>query len=1585
MRRLLRLALPLGLLTALLAPTSAGAQTVTDSGGTGGLTLLASSPTGLTTTSLTGDLTAGSTTVGNLSVDARSVKVGSVITGNGIPSGSVDIAAGPAISASIAASPGGATESGTTVTITTTAAHGLAAGASINIVGVGVAGYNGNFTILTTPTATTFTYTAAAGLAASGGGTVSSLPAGASEVGTTATITTTANHTLAVGSTVTIAGVGVNGYNGTFTVTGVPTPSSFTYTAGSSNLVASGGGTAATSTVVTSVGLLAGVSVDPLGTNNTLAWAARLPGAAGNGITVAYNDPGGGAATLGASVAGNAVTINLGRGEVGATGSGIIAQSSSSTVAAITGNNAAISASPNGATESGNTVTITTTAAHGLAVGDTVNLTGIGVAGYNGNFTVSTVVNTTRFTVLNATTGLAASGGGNAAKLVSGASSNGSTATITTTAAHGLSVGQTVTVSGVGVADYNGTFVVTAIPTLSSFTYSLATTAIAAAAGSLTETGNTVTVTTATPHGLAAGQTVSIAGAGVTAYNGIYTVASAPTGTTFTVTNATSGLLNSGGGTVSRASVAASGGGTVVAKGATQSGSTVTIGTTAAHNLQVGQTVTIAGVGVGGYNGDFTVASIPTTSTFTVNNGAPALADSGGGTAAGHSIVGTGSVNILGAGINASSIVGATEVGTTATITTSTALTGLAVGQRVTIAGLGVAGYNGTFAVTAVNPGGAPANSFTYVAPVSGLGFSSGGSAAVFGLTETANTVTVSMAATHNLGVGQTVTIAGALDAGYNGTFTIVSVPTATQITVTNPTAGLAPSGGGTVGFNGLSETGTTAWVTTRAAHNLQVGQVVTLQNAGAYNGDFIVGTVPTANTFTYTTGAGLTPSGGGSTFTVTSTAQNVIDAVTLGAGQFAAVNDLVSVVPSGTVTGRLSPNASNPPPAGPAVLINGTFTGGVDQALGLSQAATATSAGTALQASFSRRNTDLAFWGNTIVQGDERGIRTFNASNIATPLADYSCNGGYGDVSVYQNLVFRSIDRPQTTDQCAGSKDTFQGLAGGNHSINLPVTTVAPGFEGIRIIDITNPASPTFVKGVATDCGSFSNTLVPDTAHNRVLLYISSFPNVGLDTSATTPSAFGNTCKRNGATDRLGHSKITIVEVPLGAPATAHVLKTVTLPMSEPDPFFRDVQKIPGYTGDFSNVPGYRGCHDITVFLPKKEAAAACISDAFLLNIADPANPTVKSHFTNPYIDLCARGILRTTTSSPGPPNCMWNAAQFTMDGKYVMFSDLASGRANCTGNGTALGTATCNSDGNTQVGADRYYDGTATTNECEVGSGTGLVRSPWYRGAIWVYDVNDPSFPLTSFKEPRWERYTNQGCSSHLLNILPVPGQYLTAASWQLAGVDVVNWTNLLNPTEEGYFDVNTTAAESTANAYGANRPAGNSAARANAWASYWYNGKVYVSYDSPQYGDWAPLGSRGLESFSLGGTAAAHALTLGHLNPQTQEDLLKCTVGIAGKFRVGKSASHKITVKGLRQALAGIKVQLKGYGIVKSGTTGAKGGVTFKVKPKKATKMVASVANAPNLVGCKATKSVAKKKKARTAHKVAFKPTALSRRVI
>lgn len=64
------------------------------------------------------------------------------------------------------------------------------------------------------------------------------------------------------------------------------------------------------------------------------------------------------------------------------------------------------------------------------------------------------------------------------------------------------------------------------------------------------ESGNIVIITTNTPHGLVAGQSVVVAGVSVAGYNGPYTVQTVPSPTTFTYTDSNSGLAASGGGYV---------------------------------------------------------------------------------------------------------------------------------------------------------------------------------------------------------------------------------------------------------------------------------------------------------------------------------------------------------------------------------------------------------------------------------------------------------------------------------------------------------------------------------------------------------------------------------------------------------------------------------------------------------------------------------------------------------------------------------------------------------------------------------------------------------------------------------------------------------------------------------------------------------------------------------------------------------------------------------------------------------------------------------------------------------------------------
>jgi hypothetical protein len=74
-----------------------------------------------------------------------------------------------------------------------------------------------------------------------------------------------------------------------------------------------------------------------------------------------------------------------------------------------------VATSPAGASKSGTTVTLTTTVANGFddwKAGDSITVAGVLTAGYNGNFTIASVVSGTQITFTGNNTVLPASGGG---------------------------------------------------------------------------------------------------------------------------------------------------------------------------------------------------------------------------------------------------------------------------------------------------------------------------------------------------------------------------------------------------------------------------------------------------------------------------------------------------------------------------------------------------------------------------------------------------------------------------------------------------------------------------------------------------------------------------------------------------------------------------------------------------------------------------------------------------------------------------------------------------------------------------------------------------------------------------------------------------------------------------------------------------------------------------------------------------------------------------------------------------------------------------------------------------------------------
>jgi hypothetical protein len=133
-----------------------------------------------------------------------------------------------------------------------------------------------------------------------------------------------------------------------------------------------------------------------------------------------------------------------------------------------------------------------------------------------------------------------------------GATENGYLVTITTTSAHGLSSGQSVTIVGVGISGYNGTYPVVAAPSSTQFTYIAGASGLAASGGG-TSSSATATIQTTTAHGFVVGQLVTTIGIGAAGYNGTFPITTVPDATHFTFTADTGGLAASGGGTAAAA------------------------------------------------------------------------------------------------------------------------------------------------------------------------------------------------------------------------------------------------------------------------------------------------------------------------------------------------------------------------------------------------------------------------------------------------------------------------------------------------------------------------------------------------------------------------------------------------------------------------------------------------------------------------------------------------------------------------------------------------------------------------------------------------------------------------------------------------------------------------------------------------------------------------------------------------------------------------------------------------------------------------------------------------------------------------
>ena len=138
--------------------------------------------------------------------------------------------------------------------------------------------------------------------------------------------------------------------------------------------------------------------------------------------------------------------------------------------------------------------------------------------------------------------------------------------------------------------------------------------------------------------------------------------------------------------------------------------------------------------------------------------------------------------------------------------------------------------------------------------------------------------------------------------------------------------------------------------------------------------------------------------------------------------------------------------------------------------------------------------NSDMAFQGNHLFMGNFYGMNIYDISepSKAKLLTSLVCPGGQGDVSVYKNLMFMSVEMTNGRLDCGVQGFPAPPAAQPGQAETVPEPQ-KDRFRGVRIFDISDIRSPKQVAAVQTCRGSHTHTLLvdPDDKAN-VYIYVS-------------------------------------------------------------------------------------------------------------------------------------------------------------------------------------------------------------------------------------------------------------------------------------------------------------------------------------------------------------------------------------------------------------------------------------------------------------------------------------------------------------
>jgi hypothetical protein len=376
--------------------------------------------------------------------------------------------------------------------------------------------------------------------------------------------------------------------------------------------------------------------------------------------------------------------------------------------------------------------------------------------------------------------------------------------------------------------------------------------------------------------------------------------------------------------------------------------------------------------------------------------------------------------------------------------------------------------------------------------------------------------------------------------------------------------------------------------------------------------------------------------------------------------------------------------------------------------------------------------NSDLAFQGNHLFQGNFYGINIYDISNPAktTLLTSMVCPGGQGDPSVYKNLLFMSVEMANGRLDCG-----TQGFPPAPPAPQAegaepkPPAAQKDRFRGVRIFDITDIRNPKQVAAVQTCRGSHTHTLVVDpNDKDNVYIYVS-----GTSYVRSSEELAGCSGEAPDKDPNTALFRIDVIKVPLAAPQDAKIVSSPRVFIDPRTGALNGLNNAGTHGKDGLEKPSDTNqCHDITAYSAIGLAAGACSGNGILLDIKDPVHP-------------------QRLDAVNDPNYAYWHSATFSNDGKKVVFTDEWGG---------GLG-ARCRANDPNKWGADS------------------------------IFNLQNHKLTFASYYKLPAAQGDNENCVAHNGSLIPVPGRDIEVQAWYQGGVSVMDFTDAAHPVEIAYFD--------------------------------------------------------------------------------------------------------------------------------------------------------------------------------------------------